>query len=687
MCSAVPSCRRYGQIRDTFSMRTLAPFVLLFLTAPLTAQTLDGVLVDPPEPTECQLITLTFSGTLPQGAQFLSWEPELSNGTLQITLNASGGSGAPEEFVQVLPGLGPLAAGVYDLVFSLSYDGTLVATMTGTLTVGPGVSFNAGEDGAVQVCTSDDPFLLFELLGGTPDMGGSWIDPNGMPLTEGAFEPGTSPEGAYTYFFDLEPPCVDDAAQVTVTYMPNNFPGISSSATVCTAGLPMQIFSLLGGEPYASGSWASPFGAPHNGVFNPGIDICGPYTYTVPGIAPCGDVSATVTLECVEPPAVGEAMSTIFCNADTLLVLNDLVFGETVLGHWTSPAGTVVAQYGEAVDIGQNGAGNYYYVAEGGVCTDDSIAVFVQFSCELDPCLVLDIPMQNGSAFDVSTYAHYTSLVGPTPTTDRFGAADNALYFDGVDDAVLVGPSSALALSDEATFSLWYRVDSLPYDVVSQQFVAALLDKSIPGSGDGPQLHLVRDELETNPCEADEARARLLTSPEPVTGSCYANGAWRHLVATFDNGLTKLYVNGVLDASLTVASTTIQPNAHPLMIGANAMSGIYRFKGAMDDLLIYRCALTDEQVDSLYTGQSTALAPTPAFAHSSVTVDGSQQLLHVLCEGPAQLDLMDATGRQVLRTRSNGREWWWNYQALPTGAYLLRVQRNGAVDVHRVLLP
>ncbi len=668
-------------------MRTLAPALFLLLASPLTAQTLDDVLIDPPNPTECQLIDLTFFGTLPVGANFTGFVPDQLSDTIQITLFAQGQIGGPVPFQQELPGLGPLAAGDYVLLFILNYNnGLSLDSLTSALTVSPGATYDAGENGETQVCSSDGPFLLFDFLGGTPDMGGSWIDPNGVPLAEGAFEPGISPEGAYTYYFDLEPPCNDDAAQVFVTYLPNNSPGTSSTVTLCVVGPSVQLFTFLGGTPYEFGTWMSPFGAPHNGVFNPGVDVCGPYTYIVPGIPPCGDANATVTVECVQPPAVGEAMSTIFCQSDTLLVMNDLLFGESEQGHWTSPSGNVVAQYGEAVDIGQNGGGNYFYVADGGVCTDDSIAVLVQFSCELDPCLVLDIPIGNGNAVDQSTYAHQIVLGGPTPTENRFGIADGALYFDGVADEVSILASTALSFDTEASFSLWYRVDDIPYDPNSQQYIAALLDKSFPGTGDGPQLQLIRDEQETEPCDMDAARARLLTSPEPVTGDCHPNGAWRHLVATFQDGLTNLYVNGVLETSLTVTSPIIQPNAHNLWLGANPFDGGSRFQGAMDDVLIYRCALSAEQVDSLYQGQSTAV-PQATTSQSTVGVDAAQQLLHLRSTGPAQLELYDATGRPVLRTRSNGTDWWWDYSALPAGVYLLRVARLGMVETHHVLLP
>lgn len=59
----------------------------------------------------------------------------------------------------------------------------------------PGV--NAGEDSSVTVCSSDPPFPLFGMLGGTPQTGGNWR--YGSLPTSSTYDPAVSTPGTYTY--------------------------------------------------------------------------------------------------------------------------------------------------------------------------------------------------------------------------------------------------------------------------------------------------------------------------------------------------------------------------------------------------------------------------------------------------------------------------------------------------------
>ncbi len=59
----------------------------------------------------------------------------------------------------------------------------------------PGVY--AGEDTSIVVCSTDPPFLLFIMLGGTPQTGGNWR--YGMQPASSTFDPAASAPGTYTY--------------------------------------------------------------------------------------------------------------------------------------------------------------------------------------------------------------------------------------------------------------------------------------------------------------------------------------------------------------------------------------------------------------------------------------------------------------------------------------------------------
>ncbi|HMN06635.1 MAG TPA: hypothetical protein PKD45_13010 [Flavobacteriales bacterium] len=83
-----------------------------------------------------------------------------------------------------------------------------------TLTVGIVPAPDAGTDGQATVCVYDPDFQLFGLLGGTPDVGGSWSF-QGAPFS-GMFNPATDESGCYQYVVPGIPPCVADTATVCV---------------------------------------------------------------------------------------------------------------------------------------------------------------------------------------------------------------------------------------------------------------------------------------------------------------------------------------------------------------------------------------------------------------------------------------------------------------------------------------
>src|SRR5690606_14746055 len=75
---------------------------------------------------------------------------------------------------------------------------------------------DAGTDGVADLCNVDPAVELITLLGGTPDAGGSWTDPNGDGHS-GTLDPGMDMAGVYTYTVSASAPCTDASATVTIT--------------------------------------------------------------------------------------------------------------------------------------------------------------------------------------------------------------------------------------------------------------------------------------------------------------------------------------------------------------------------------------------------------------------------------------------------------------------------------------
>ncbi|WP_143036874.1 hypothetical protein, partial [Aequorivita viscosa] len=181
-------------------------------------------------------------------------------------------------------------AGIYTYTISGVWPcGDKSANVTVTLTN----SLSAGVDSALVSCNIDAPVDLFTILGGSPDVGGTWSPV--LTSGTGVFDPSVDPEGVYTYTILGTAPCGDDSAIVTVSVNPAPDAGVDGTIDLCNNDDPLDLFTVLGGTPDAGGTW-SPVLTSGTGVFDPSVDAAGTYTYTVIGNAPCGNATANITV-------------------------------------------------------------------------------------------------------------------------------------------------------------------------------------------------------------------------------------------------------------------------------------------------------------------------------------------------------------------------------------------------------
>ncbi len=115
-----------------------------------------------------------------------------------------------------------LQVGAHSLWIKATDSGCpVVASRTYHLQVEVTDTQSAGADSAVSVCENAAYTDLFDLLGGSPTVGGQWVDPEGN-LTNGIFVPGVSLTGIHTYTVGT-PPCTSSAV-ISVVLRPATDP-------------------------------------------------------------------------------------------------------------------------------------------------------------------------------------------------------------------------------------------------------------------------------------------------------------------------------------------------------------------------------------------------------------------------------------------------------------------------------
>ncbi len=232
---------------------------------------------------------------------------------------------------------------------------------------------NAGVGGPLALCNTSPPAALFSLLGGTPDVGGTWTSPSGAP-NNGTFDPAIDASGNYTYTVGtIVPPCTS-ASVIAVSIALQPTAGTDGTLTVCASSGPVSLINSLGGSPSLGGTWNGPAGI-SSGILDPSLSLPGAYSYTVTGTAPCANAIATVTVNINPSPNAGSPGALSVCsNGVAEALINYLGGAPSAGGVWSGPGGAVGGTYNPAL----NTPGVFTYTVAGDApCPNSSATVTV----------------------------------------------------------------------------------------------------------------------------------------------------------------------------------------------------------------------------------------------------------------------------------------------------------------------
>ncbi|MBV6403973.1 MAG: hypothetical protein GFGODING_00720 [Flavobacteriales bacterium] len=361
-------------------------------------------------------------------------------------------------------GPGPLTGNLFDPatgtadIYTYSLTGTppcvdAQATVDVQLSLAP----TAGTGGSVALCNTSPPVDLFLELGGTPNIGGVWTDPNGQ-VHGGVFDPATDPPGVYTYTVAGVAPCNDASAAITVTVDPVPDAGVGGAFTICTSAGALNLFTQLTGTPQAGGTWTDPNGQVFGGTYTPGISTDGNYTYTVGTGPPCGTATATLTMTAELAPDAGADGAVTICAAGGITDLFTILGGTPQAGGaWTDPNG---AAFSGPYDPVLHGPGTYTYTVAGGVACPADMAT-VQVTEVNQPDAGTDVTV---SLCDDLATADLFLLLGGTPDpggtwTDPLGQPSTGVIVPGTATAgtytyTLSAPSPCISATADVDLTL-----------------------------------------------------------------------------------------------------------------------------------------------------------------------------------------------------------------------------------------
>ncbi len=200
--------------------------------------------------------------------------------------------------------------------------------------------------------------------------------------------------------------------------------------------------------------------------------------------------------------------------------------------------------------------------------------------------LILSLKFNNGI---VDSSGNNNVLISDniTFTKDSFGNTNGAAYFDGSTSSITSADNDLYDLKSSFTFSIWIKPETNS---------AYLIQKQMDFNGGGPYSF---DYIGGKP------RILLYYSSsdyfELKGNSSISINKWQYLAATWDGTSVKMYVNGQLEKESTLSGKTILNSSKGLGIGIYQWnpSGA-RYKGAIDNLEIYKTALSQEDIEKKY---------------------------------------------------------------------------------------
>jgi len=272
----------------------------------------------------------------------------------------------------------------------------------------------------------------------------------------------------------------------------------------------------------------------------------------------------------------------------------------------------------------------------------------------------------SGDADDVAA-ERFSTVVGATLTQDRFGAANRAYAFDGVDDYIVYG--NHVKPPFPFSISLW----AFPSDTSKSQAQEFIVGDTTWGAGtfddryQGFKVHMTFDPSGGirgqfgNGGIPSGANRREQSTVDPVLGT----DRWHHIAVVFAAAADiRIYVDGVQRATENGPGTAgaIAYSARPGTIGAAPPHAFY--EGSLDDIRVFGRALSGQEVAAL-AGEGALGPPVDSVAISadSTTIEEGYEL-------GLLLEPFDSAGNRLL-----GVPVTWS----PSDSTIARVNRFGTV--------
>lgn len=231
-----------------------------------------------------------------------------------------------------------------------------------------------------------------------------------------------------------------------------------------------------------------------------------------------------------------------------------------------------------------------------------------------DPSLVGYWGFDDDNAADLSGHKNDGELVGVlkfSTSVPPLVGGGKCLDVSGGPAYVVIPHSASLVISDELTVAFWMRGDN------RQQDWSRVISKAGPMNCSGWVIHRAGDANEIRAVVGNSVHCNQ--SIADMKG--VYDGRWHHVTMTANRGKWRAYLDGELEAKGEYRHDEGLASIADLVIGAAGMDqdfGEYDFEGQLDEVAVFRRALSADEVRRMYSG-GEGILPTTAVEASEAS--------------------------------------------------------------------
>jgi hypothetical protein len=219
--------------------------------------------------------------------------------------------------------------------------------------------------------------------------------------------------------------------------------------------------------------------------------------------------------------------------------------------------------------------------------------------------LIAHYPL-DGNAKDISSNYNNGNLIGGAEVSkDRFGNPCGAVYFNGKDGYIEVPNSKSIqSITKEFSVSSWFYIPKTSQNSVMRDLTLICKGDESSETSSNPQYRVQVLQMQNQ--STISINTDFTKNDYNYSNHLIEFDKWNFYALTYDGNYVKTYLNGVETWSQQY-SRSFSINNSPLHIGKDMPGGIEYFRGALDDLRVYKGALTPQQIQSLLNDNSGAI--------------------------------------------------------------------------------